>query len=124
MPRTQQSFNAVLCFLIAAGLSACASSRATDLAVTSEQENPQEAVSALGEVAESYAGRQLTEEEKRALVKDIQKDPEAQSAVKAIADSMETNTAKIKYSPATGKRYSADLEYDPETGVKLIPLEP
>lgn len=64
------------------------------------------------------AGRELTEEEVEDVIKDIESDEEARSAVETISDFMSA-PARIKYSPATGKRYSADLEFDPETGVKL-----
>lgn len=60
----------------------------------------------------------------REVAKKLQSDEEAQTAVEAISESLEGKNINIKYSPATGKRYSGDLEYDPETGVKLIPLEP
>jgi hypothetical protein len=103
---------------------ACASSRESALLKTSPQESPEEAARALRGVAESYAGKPITDEELNDLARDLQNETEAQSAVSAIADSLEGKNTNIKYSPATGKRYSGDLEYDPETGVKLLPLEP
>jgi hypothetical protein len=123
MRRTRPNFRSfgVAVVVLLAG---CASSKSADLVVTSGNESPQEAVSALGHVAGAYAGRDLSEAELKKLAQDLQKDEEAQSAVKAIADTMEGKSAGIKYSPATGKRYSGNLEYDPETGVKLLPLEP
>jgi len=57
------------------------------------------------------------------VVKQLRQDENARSAVETIAESLDSNKVMIKYSPATGKRYSADQEYDPETGVKLLPLE-
>jgi len=47
---------------------------------------------------------------------DLRKDPEARSAVQKITAPF---APVIKYSPVTGKHYSGDLEFDPETGVKL-----
>jgi len=74
-------------------------------------------------VAESYTRKDLSDEEVKILAKDLQTDEEAQSAIKVIADSLENKNTNIKYSPVTGKRYSGDLEYDPETGAKLVPLD-
>jgi len=76
----------------------------------------QEAVEA---IVEAITGKELSDSEKADLMKQLQKDKEAQSAIQAIADSLDSTKSRIKYSPATGKRYSPDLEVDPETGVKL-----
>ena len=82
-------------------------------------ETTKDAASAMAVVAGSYTGKPMTEEELKQKAKEINADPEAQSAIRAI-----TSVPQIKYSPVTGKRYSADMEYEPETGVKLLPLEP
>ena len=124
MRPTRQNYRTAGIFLAAVLMAGCASSRNSSLAVTSKNETQQEAINALEQVAASYAGKELSEEELRKLNEDLQKDPETQSAVKAIADAMEGKNANIKYSPATGKRYSGELEVDPENGVKLLPLEP
>ena len=44
----------------------------------------------------------------------------ARKVVGALAPSQ---GAVEKYSPVTGKHYSGALEYEPGTGVKLIPVE-
>jgi len=90
---------------------------------TSEEENIIDAATALGSVSEAITGKEMTEDELRGLAKDLRTNEETQSAVKKIADSLEGKNIVIKYSPATGKRYSADMEYCPETGVKLLPVE-
>ncbi len=116
-----------VCFF-AAG---CASARKpSSLAVgggnllnTSQDEDVYDAASALGSVAGAWTGGQMTEEELQAAAKRLQNDDEAKSALEAISTSFDKEQVRVKYSPATGKRYSADLEYDPETGVKLLPVE-
>ena len=123
MRRTRQSFK----LIVLAGcvfFLGCANTKGKELIKASQQEELHEAAGALGAVAGSYAGKQLSEEELKALARQIEKDEEAQSAIRAITGSMESNSANIKYSPKTGKRYSGDLEYEPGTGVKLLPLEP
>jgi hypothetical protein len=66
----------------------------------------------------------MDEAKMKEVARQIQTDKEAQSAIQAISGSLEGSDSHIKYSPVTGKRYSGDMEYDPETGVKLLPLEP
>ena len=79
---------------------------------------------AMTAVIGAVGGKQMTEEEMKKMMKSIENDPEAKSAVESISNTFDpTQGRKIKYSPATGKRYSADMEYDPETGVKLEYLE-
>lgn len=117
MHRIRQSFNFLLIGLLAATLSSCSSSGG--LVNSKGGETTKEAVSAMGVVAGSYTGKPMTDEEIQQKAKEIDADPEAQSAIQAI-----TSAPQIKYSPVTGKRYSADMEYEPETGAKLLPLEP
>lgn len=95
---------------------------ATAQKVQRQREYLEETEMAVGEIAEAVTGRELTEEEKKRLEDQIKNDPEAQSAMQAIADS-HTKPLRMKYSPATGKRYAGHLEVDPETGVKLLWLD-
>ena len=90
---------------------------------TSEEEELIDAVTALESVSEAITGRELTQEELRQLSNDLRKDEAAQSAIKSISTALDPNKVRVKYSPATGKRYNADMEYCPETGVKLLPVE-
>jgi len=117
MHRIRLNSNVLLTVFLAAVLTSCSSSKGL---VNSEGgETTKEAVSAMGVVAGSYMGKPMTEEEIQQKAKEIDADPEARSAIEAI-----TSAPQIKYSPVTGKRYSADMEYEPETGAKLLPLEP
>lgn len=95
-------------------LSGCQSARP----MQKEGEAPEDVRRAVGSVVGGMSGRKMSDEDVDKLLKDVQNDKEAQSAINSITNSMD-GQKRIKYSPATGKRYSADLEYDPETGVKL-----
>ena len=118
MRRIRLNFSSLLSYVALAGvLSSCGSTK--DIVNTKEGESSKDAASALGVVAGSYTGKPMTEEELKQKAREIEKDPEAQSAIQAL-----TTASKIKYSPVTGKRYSAELEYVPETGAKLLLLEP
>jgi hypothetical protein len=45
-------------------------------------------------------------------------------AAKKVVGAMSPDKGSVeKYSPVTGKHYSGALEYEPGTGVKLIPVE-
>lgn len=118
-----------MCFLFAG----CASARKPSLLAvegghllnTNEEEDVYDAATALGSVAGSWTGEDMTEQELQEAANRLQKDPEAKSAIESISASFDKDKVQIqvKYSPATGKRYSSDMEFDPETGVKLLPLE-
>lgn len=81
-------------------------------------ESPDEVMDAAGKVIESMSGQAMTEEEKRALLKQLRTDKEARSAIKSISDSYQPNRI-IKYNPRTGERFAPHLEFDPRTGEKL-----
>lgn len=49
---------------------------------------------------------------------DIYQNEESRSAAKKILG-VDAEKPVVKYSPVTGKHYSGDLEFDPETGAKL-----
>ncbi|MBF0385047.1 MAG: hypothetical protein HQL27_04165 [Candidatus Omnitrophica bacterium] len=88
-----------------------------------EGETVKDALSAIEGIAEAVSGKKLSDEELRALTEGLKNDKDARSAVQKITEGISSGNRQLKYSPATGKRYSADLEYDPETGVKLLPVE-
>lgn len=78
---------------------------------------------AMKAVAESITGQKLDDKQLRKLSQDLKNDPEARQAVKMVTESVQGNAPVAKYSPVTGKRYAPNMEYDPETGVKLLPVE-
>ncbi len=112
--------------LIAVFVSSCSTANRHNsqrLLNNSKEENIADAVSAMKSVAEAVAQKELTEEELKNLAHDLQSNKDSQSAVEAITNSLSREKPKIKYSPSTGKRYSAELEFDPETGERLLDLE-
>ncbi len=90
---------------------------------TRSDEDLGDAVTALESVAGGISARPVRREQLVETVKTLQTDPEAMSAIRTISGSFDPTAVTIKYSPVTGKRYSADLEFDPETGARLLPLE-
>ncbi len=113
-------------------LTGCAASRTHHKALTvdgghllntNEQETMGDAVSALTAVTGAMSDKPLTDEQLYQAAQQMKDDPAAKTAVEAISSSFDKKNVVIKYSPATGKRYSADMEVDPETGVKLLILE-
>jgi len=45
-------------------------------------------------------------------------------AAKKVVGALSPDKGSVeKYSPVTGKHYSGALEYEPGTGVKLLPVE-
>jgi len=90
---------------------------------TSEKEELADAASALTSVTNSLSDKNMTEQELYEAARKMKDDPDAQQALEAISTSFDRKQVQVKYSPATGKRYSAALEFDPETGVRLLPVE-
>jgi len=89
----------------------------------SDAESLEDVSSALTAITGSVSNRNLSEEELYQAARRMREDPQAQTAVEAISSAFDRKDIRVKYSPVTGKRYSAQLEVDPETGVKLLPLE-
>lgn len=100
-------------------LGGCATTKRSPL----QEETTQESREAIESVVEALAGQELNDKDIRQLTNQLRKDKDAQTAIEAITETMDPTAVKVKYSPATGKRYSASVEYCPETGVKLLPVE-
>jgi hypothetical protein len=86
------------------------------------KESSKEILTAVGQVADALAGQELTEDQKKKFTRDIQKDKDAQSALRSIAGAMDAKKAVVKYCPLDGKRYSVDLQMCPVHHVKLEEL--
>ena len=86
------------------------------------RESTKEMLNAVGHVADELAGQELTNEQKKKLLRDIQKDKDAQSALRSIQGAMDIKQAAVKYCPVDGKRYSCDLQICPVHKVKLQEL--
>jgi hypothetical protein len=85
-------------------------------------ESDREALEAVGSAAEALTGKQLSDEEKRQVLNDLQKDKEAQSAMKSISGALDVKQTGIKYCPVDGRRFSADVQECPEHKVMLKEL--
>ncbi|MBF0478472.1 MAG: hypothetical protein HQL26_03215 [Candidatus Omnitrophica bacterium] len=69
-------------------------------------------------VASAVAGKPVSAQEMRNLEKNLRTNPEAQSAVKEVADSF-NGEVKVKYCPVDGKRYAPNIQECPLHHVKL-----
>ena len=83
----------------------------------------QEATSALKAVAGGLSGTEVKDEDLKNLAQRMQKDKEAQSAVKTLTNTVASSEVAVKYCPVDGKRFSGRLMECPEHHVKLIPVE-
>lgn len=86
------------------------------------KESNKEMLNAVGQVAGALAGQELTDAQKKKLVRDVQKDKDAQSALRSIAGAMDIKQATVKYCPVDGKRYSHDLSICPVHKITLQEL--
>ena len=99
-------------------LSGCATAPKRPVTPVAPAETINEQIDAAQKVVGAMANREVSRNDLKALATDIRKEEETRSAVQAILGGSDKRPV-IKYSPVTGKHYSGDLEYDPETGVKL-----
>ncbi|MBF0618616.1 MAG: hypothetical protein HQL19_00430 [Candidatus Omnitrophica bacterium] len=81
-----------------------------------------EQLTAAQKVMGAMAGREVSDKEMKRVVTDVQQGGEARTAVRAIVGANAPVRPVVKYSPVTGKHYSGELDVDPETGAKLLPL--
>jgi hypothetical protein len=86
-------------------------------------ESQQEAVSAIGTMTQGLTNQEIGPEDLKRLAVQVRKDPQAQSAVKAVNSAFDIQDAGIKYCPVDGKRFSSRLEICPVHKVKLLPLD-
>ncbi len=90
---------------------------------TLKRESNKEVISALGSVTEGLTNQPLTEEGLKKLAVQVQKDPEAQSALKAVNQALAAEQVGVKYCPRDGKRFSSRLTYCPDDGAELKDVE-
>ena len=113
MDRLPQAFAFILILTVLGGCQTAAPIKA-------ESETNKDVQDALTAVAGALSARELTQEEKRKLEEQIRNDPEAQSAIQAIGDSVSGKSIKVKYCPISGERYAPNFEICP---VHHVPLE-
>ncbi len=95
----------------------------TATSAKSQNETNEDVSEALSAVAGALSGKQLSKEEIQNLEEQIRTDEEAQTAIKAITDSV-GKTSAVKYCPVTGRRYAVHLEVCPEHQVQLEIVDP
>jgi len=109
-------------FLFSVLLFGCATTTNRPLKSSRPVETTSEQLDAAQKVVGAMGNKEVSRKDLNTLATDMQKNPESRSAVQKIIGVSDEKPV-IKYSPATGKHYSGELEYDPETGVKLEVLK-
>ena len=83
----------------------------------------QESVSAIGAMAEGLTNTNISGADLKRLSVQVQKDPQAQSAVGAIHSAFDIQDTGVKYCPVDGKHFSSRLTTCPEHQVELKAVE-
>ncbi len=79
---------------------------------------------ALKSVVGQLSGQPVDDKKLRDLSRQIEKDPEAKSAVEAVQKGMAGQSTAVKYCPVDGKRFSSKLTECPEHQVPLKEVTP
>ena len=111
------------CVPLIAGMTLLLSSCQTAPKNNIKRESTKDIVSALGSVTEGLTNQYLTEEDLKKLAVQVQKDPEAQSALRSVNQALAVEQKGVKYCPIDGKRFSARLTRCPDHGVELNDVE-
>ena len=82
-------------------------------------ESSQEVISALQTVTEGLTNKNLTQADLKNLAGQMQKDPQARSAVSQVNAAFGIQEIGVKYCPVDGQRFSAKLDICPVHKVKL-----
>lgn len=88
----------------------------------SKNESSEEIIRAVGSMTGALAGKEMSDQEARHLVQNLQKDKEARSAIESISGALDIKQTGIKYCPTDGKRFNSDVINCPEHKVKLTEL--
>lgn len=110
-----QPLSICICLLLLLPFGGCATTNTS----ARSPESQKEAVSAMGKVLGSVSGEEIDEKKLRKLNSDIQKDPQAKSAVQTIANTVSGQGQIIKYCPVDGQRYGAKFADCPDHKVPL-----
>ncbi len=86
-------------------------------------ESNKEVISALGSVTEGLTNQKVSDKDLKNLAIQIQKDPQAKSALESINQALSVQQTGIKYCPVNGKRYSHRFKVCPVHGVELKNVE-
>jgi hypothetical protein len=110
---------ALMTLFIILSLSGCH----TTSPIQGRKETREDVKDALSAVAGALGGKPLDEKALRNLEKQVRTDEDAQTAIRAITESVGGKTPAVKYCPVTGRRYAPHLEICPEHGVELKTLD-
>lgn len=108
-------FQFLITIFISLSLQACQSTKTESIQESSLQDEQE----ALQSVAGAITGSTVTEKDLKDVGRQVQRNPEARSAVESISSSLDSTNQKIKYCPETGERFAAHLEYCPGSETKL-----
>ena len=86
-------------------------------------ESREEVISAIGTMTQGLTNANISEADLKRLAVQVEKDPQAQSAVKAVNSAFSVEDTGVKYCPVDGKRFSSRLETCPDHKVKLLAVE-
>ena len=100
----------LLAFMI--GLCGCQTPSQTN------KQNRGETISALTTMTQGLTNKPVTEEQLKNLSFQVMKDPQAESALRAINTALSPQHT-VKYCPEDGERFSADMIWCPDHKVKL-----
>lgn len=92
--------------------------------VVREDDAAKENREALKSVAGQVTGQPINDQKLRELSQQIEKDPEAKSAVEAVKKGMSGQSRSVKYCPIDGKRFSSKLAECPEHQIPLKEVTP
>ncbi len=103
----------------------CATSSSDKVKIVRPQavgESPQDVMSAVEQVLGSVSGKPIDQKGLKDLSKELRENPEAQSAVEVIKDSVSGQGKAVKYCPIDGQRYSPKFDSCPIHHVLLKSL--
>lgn len=102
-------------------LGGCASPAKVPLSGHSS-ESAREQLEAAEKVVGGMTGRPVSREDMNRVARELRTNEDSRSAVQKIIGLGSEDPPVEKYSPLTGRHYSGRLEYEPGTGVKLLPI--
>lgn len=117
---TKKFFLLIFSFLFLIGCASSAQTRGKILRPQAEGETVQDVTSAIEQVLGVVSGKNVDQKELERLGNQIQKDPQAKSAVEVIANSVSGKNQGVRYCPIDGARYSPKLSVCP---LHHIPLK-
>ncbi len=106
-------------FLTGVFLLFCAGCQAVKTKDLTVLETPLEQKESMKSVIGAITGKPVSDEDLKKLRKQIYKDPQAQSAIKSITNSLSGKSVIIKYCPIDGVRYSQAFKQCPKHNVDL-----